>query len=74
MGAAGVPKEIRDRLQNHALQDVSSRHYDRYSYWTEKHSAMMTWENWLTQNVIEPDEHAANNVVQIRTAELVQNA
>ncbi len=25
-GKAGVSKEIRDRLQNHALQDVSSRH------------------------------------------------
>jgi hypothetical protein len=22
-GKAGVPKEIRDRIQNHALQDVS---------------------------------------------------
>jgi integrase len=29
MGRLGVSKEIRDRLQNHALSDVSSRHYDR---------------------------------------------
>jgi integrase len=74
MGAAGVPKEIRDRLQNHALQDVSSRHYDRYSYWTEKHFAMLTWEDWLTRNVIEPGEHNASKIVQIRAAELVKNA
>lgn len=28
-GKAGVTKEIRDRLQNHARQDVSSCNYDR---------------------------------------------
>ncbi|HET9159858.1 MAG TPA: integrase family protein, partial [Caulobacteraceae bacterium] len=28
-GKAGVSKEIRDRLQNHTLQDVSSKSYDR---------------------------------------------
>lgn len=68
MGAAGIPKEIRDRLQNHALQDISSRHYDRYSYWPEKRSAMLTWESWLAQHVIEPGEHSTNNIVRIRTA------
>src|SRR5207244_1801775 len=31
-GQAGVPKEIRDRIQNHALQDVSSKSYDRWNY------------------------------------------
>lgn len=74
MGAAGISKEIRDRLQNHALQDISSRHYDRYSYWPEKHSAMLTWESWLTQNVIEPSEFSTNNIVSIRPAELVKTA
>jgi len=29
-GKAGVSKEIRDRIQNHALQDVSSKAYDRW--------------------------------------------
>jgi len=28
-GKSGLSKEIRDRLQNHALTDVSSKHYDR---------------------------------------------
>jgi integrase len=32
-GDAGVSKELRDRLQNHAKKsDVSTRHYDRYDY------------------------------------------
>jgi hypothetical protein len=31
-GEAGGSKEISDRLQNHTLQDVSSKHYDLWSY------------------------------------------
>ena len=47
MGELGVDKSIRDRLQNHALQDVSSRHYDRYDYQKEKLSALLSWGKWL---------------------------
>jgi len=47
MGELGVEKSVRDRLQNHALQDVSSRHYDRYDYQKEKLSALHSWEKWL---------------------------
>ena len=39
-GKAGVPKEIRDRLQNHPLQDVSSKHYDRWNYMAGKRAGM----------------------------------
>lgn len=46
-GRAGISKEIRDRLQNHALQDVSSVHYDKYDYLNEKAQAMQTWDNYL---------------------------
>jgi integrase len=46
-GAAGLSKEIRDRLQNHANSDVSSRHYDRYDYLVEKRAAMKVWEAYL---------------------------
>jgi integrase len=46
-GAAGVSKEVRDRLQNHARSDVSSRHYDRYSYLPEKRAGMTTWAAYL---------------------------
>ena len=35
-GKAGLSKEIRDRLQNHTLQDVSSKNYDRWKYMPEK--------------------------------------
>ena len=46
-GKAGVSKEIRDRLQNHALQDVSSRHYDRWNYMTEKRAGMAKWDKFV---------------------------
>jgi hypothetical protein len=47
MGEAGISKEIRDRIQNHALNDVSSKHYDRYDYLTEKRRALEIWEDRL---------------------------
>ena len=40
MGALQISKEIRDRIHYHALNDVSSRHYDRYDYMPEKRDAM----------------------------------
>lgn len=50
-GEAGLSKEIRDRLQGHALTDVSARHYDRYEYLREKRAAMATWSRWLARMV-----------------------
>lgn len=47
MGELGISKHIRDRLQNHALQDVSSKHYDRYEYEAEKRIALASWEKKL---------------------------
>lgn len=46
-GKAGVPKDIRDRLQNHALQDVSSKHYDRWNYMVEKRGGMAKWDKFV---------------------------
>lgn len=46
-GKAGISKEIRDRLQNHAHQDVSSLHYDRYDYLKEKRAAMDIWNEYF---------------------------
>jgi integrase len=46
-GDAGVSKEMRDRLQNHSKSDVSSKHYDRYSYLPERRAAMAKWETYL---------------------------
>ena len=48
-GKAGVSKEIRDRLQNHTLQDVSSKSYDRWNYMPEKREGMRKWNTWATR-------------------------
>lgn len=59
MGALGISKELRDRLQNHALNDVSSKHYDRYSYLPEKRHALEVWEATL-------NEVTQDNVIRLR--------
>ena len=46
-GKAGLSKEIRDRLQNHTLQDVSSKSYDRWNYMPEKRAAMAKWDKFV---------------------------
>ncbi len=46
-GAAGLSKDVRDRLQNHRHHDVSSRHYDRWSYLPEKRDGMKVWEAYM---------------------------
>ncbi len=46
-GQAGLSKEIRDRLQNHRLQDVSSKSYDRWNYMPEKRTAMKKWDAFV---------------------------
>jgi integrase len=50
-GKAGISKEVRDRLQNHALTDVSSLHYDKYDYLKEKRKAMDIWNDYL-ENIL----------------------
>lgn len=47
MGFAGIRKEDRDKFQNHAMTDVSSRHYDRYDYLAEKRQVMAVWDAYL---------------------------
>jgi len=47
-GRAGISKEMRDRLQNHIIENnVSSRHYDRYDYLPERRAAMKRWNKFL---------------------------
>jgi hypothetical protein len=53
MGKAGISKEMRDRIQNHTVSDVSGKHYDQYEYMPEKTKAMKTWERWLAKHIIE---------------------
>jgi len=57
MGVAGISKEIRDRVQGHAFSDVSSKHYDRYDYFKEKHKALQQWAEWLELNCIKGDSN-----------------
>ena len=61
MGEIGISKSIRDRLQNHALNDVSSKHYDRYEYLPEKRRALEAWEQKLKKQL-------TDNVVAIKWA------
>jgi|TARA_Y200000002_G_scaffold360288_1_gene345434 hypothetical protein len=46
MGSIGISKELRDRIQNHSFNDVSSKHYDRWEYLPEKRKALEAWEQW----------------------------
>jgi integrase len=46
-GQTGISKEIRDRIQNHTLQDVSSKNYDRWNYMPEKRAAMKKWNAFV---------------------------
>lgn len=46
-GQAGLSKDIRDRIQNHSRQDVSSKSYDRWDYMPEKREAMETWDRFV---------------------------
>ncbi|EPP5730116.1 tyrosine-type recombinase/integrase, partial [Vibrio cholerae] len=48
-GELGISKALRDRLQNHALNDVSSKHYDRYEYLSEKRHALELWGGKLSR-------------------------
>jgi len=53
-GEAGITKADRDLLQNHHKQDVSSIHYDRYTYLREKRQAMKVWEDWFRSQIQNP--------------------
>jgi integrase len=51
MAEIGVLKEIRDRVQNHALHDVASKHYDRFDYLADKRAALVGWE-WELRRIL----------------------
>lgn len=50
----GVPREVCDRIMNHAPADVGGRHYDRYSYLHEKREALKAWDRTL-RSILECD-------------------
>lgn len=43
----GIPPDIRNRIQGHAMADVASIHYDQYGYFSEKREALRKWEHEL---------------------------
>ena len=53
-GSIGIDLELRNRLQGHAMTDVGSIHYDRWSYLPQKRAGMDLWattlENRLRDN------------------------
>ncbi|HCE08607.1 MAG TPA: hypothetical protein DEQ40_08405, partial [Oxalobacteraceae bacterium] len=46
-GNPDISQEIRDRMQNHARNDVSSKHYDRNTYLPQKRAAMAIWSDYM---------------------------
>ncbi len=69
-GAAGVRKETRDRIQNHAMSDVSSRHYDMYDYLPEMREGIGVWENVLDRILASPPERVAGFLTDRQLARL----
>jgi integrase len=60
-GQAGITRENRDAIQNHAQQGVGSKHYDRWNYMREKRAAMAVWEAFLDRMLAgEFDDNAAH--------------
>lgn len=51
LSALGVPKDIRDRLMNHAKRDVGERHYDQHDFMDEKRGALARWCDHVMANV-----------------------
>lgn len=45
---AGVDRFTRDLIQQHAMGDTGSRHYDRADYLQQMRAAMTKWSDWLT--------------------------
>ena len=43
----GIGKDILDKIQNHAQNDVSTKHYVRYGFINEKREAVMQWNDIL---------------------------
>ena len=53
-GSIGIDLELRNRLQGHAMTDVGSVHYDRWSYLPQKRKAMLAWAEALENKLSLP--------------------
>jgi len=55
MARLRIPKEYRDRLQNHALGDVAEEHYDKHDFYREKELALQCWHVELFRILAAPN-------------------
>lgn len=53
--AAGVDRFTRDLIQQHAMNDTGSRHYDRADYLPQKRAALKLWSDYL-EKILETPE------------------
>lgn len=62
---AGLSREIRDIIQQHAKSDTGSKAYDRADYLPQMRLAMDAWESWFAEQIINvpvsSDDIAMNN-------------
>ncbi|UZE95892.1 tyrosine-type recombinase/integrase [Alkalimarinus alittae] len=56
MARHGIRKELRDRIHNHSLNDIATKHYDRHDYLEEKRAVMAQW-NDILKLIIEPKDN-----------------
>lgn len=61
MAAAGVPREHRDRVQNHVDNSVGGKHYNLHDFKAEKLAALQTLENYIRAKL---DPKGTSNVVK----------
>jgi integrase len=77
-GQAGLSKEMRDRLQNHTFQDVSSKSYDRWNYMPEKRAAMKKWNAFvqvmLSKKRSSPEKDQRMPIIRSAAEEAAQQA
>ncbi len=60
MGEAGISKEIRARIQNHPLNDVSPKHLNRYDYLPENRRALDIWGDRVNNYQHQTGNNVAN--------------
>jgi integrase len=53
--AAGVDRFTRDLIQQHAMNDTGSRHYDRADYLPQKRAALKLWSDYLEKILESPE-------------------
>jgi len=56
MARHGIRKELRDRIHNHSLNDVATKHYDRHDYLGEKRAVLEQW-NGILELIINPKDN-----------------